>query len=490
MRNVAQTWRAVLGAVAVALLVTSCRVDTTIDVVADEDGSGSVTVTVELDEEALEAVGDPANTIKSADLTQAGWTVEEPVIGDGATIVASKDFANPVQFTAIMTEISGSGGPLSEFTMERKTPFARTTWEMTGRIDLSNGLEAFGDEALADIVGSPIGWTTEDLEAELGVPAAEAFGFELRVTLDGSIGGNGSKTEDGAMSWTPRLGSDPVEVKGTGNTDNTTALVWVGLGLGALVALAVVLGTRLLRYMRRDSRDYVDDAPTPKHAAGASRAADGAVSEGMDTADARLELVVLGGAGVLYEVGDVAERVMYPLARDLGSDTELERVIELYDQTTLGRRTTMEFWQALGLGGDPQAHDRDYLMRARLSANVIPFIEKMRERGLQLAVLDNDSAHWSSGLRRRFRLDDSIDHFVISAEVGARLPDESMFEALRRASGVGPANMLYLGTVESHLSAGADFGMATVWFAPPTGVATGEARVVRGFRDFFKPVTT
>jgi HAD superfamily hydrolase (TIGR01509 family) len=472
MRKSALRGRVVLGAVALALLVTSCRVDTTVEVVVDGDGSGSVTVTAELDEEALEAVGDPAKAVKSSDLSAAGWTVAEPVIeDDGATIAASKDFENPTQFAAIMTELSGPDGPLSDFALERKTPFARATWELTGTIDLSDS--------------TPIGWTIEEIEAELGVPAAEAFGFELEATLDGDMSGNGAATDAASMVWTARLGSEPVEVKGTGTTENVAALVWAGLALGALVVLAFVLGIRMLAYMRRDRRGYVDAASSPKRAAG-----DPGSTEGDDPSSARLELVVLGGAGVLYEVGEIAERVMYPLARDLGSDAELAEVVDLYNQTTLGRRTTMEFWEALGLDGDPGAHDRDYLLRARLSPNVIPFIEKMRERGLRLAILDNDSATWSSGLRRRFRLDDSIDHFVISAEVGARLPDVSMFEALRRASGVSPANMLYLDAVESHLQAGADFGMATVWFAPPAGVDTGETRVVRGFRDFFKPVAT
>jgi FMN phosphatase YigB (HAD superfamily) len=238
--------------------------------------------------------------------------------------------------------------------------------------------------------------------------------------------------------------------------------------------------------MRRDRRGYVD-APSAKHAAGKDSQADGEAS-----AETQLELVVISGAGVLYEVGDVAERVMYPLARDLGSDTELAEVADLYDQTTLGRRTTMEFWKALGLAGEPQTYDRDYLLRARLSANVVPFIEKMRERGLKVAVIDNDSAQWSSGLRRRFRLDDNVDHFVVSAEVGARLPDGSMFEALRRASGVQPENMLYLASDRSHLEAASELGMATVWFCPPAGADTGDFSVVRGFGDFFKqtdPVT-
>ena len=309
MSKSVRAWRVVLGAVALALLVTACRVDATVDVVATEDGSGSVTVTIELDAEALELVGDPARAVKSDDLVAAGWTVPEPVVGDGgATIEASKDFENPTQFGVIITELSGPDGPLSGFMLERKTPFARTIWELTGTIDLSDGLEAFGDEALSEIVGSPIGWTAEEIEAQAGIPAAEVFGFELLATLDGTVGGNGSETEDGAMSWTARLGSAPVQVSGTGTSDNNAALIWAGLALAALVILTFVLAVKLLRYMRRDSRGYVDDEPAPKHAAGSAEATAHGAEEGEGSAETSLELVVLGGAGVLYEVGDVAKQ--------------------------------------------------------------------------------------------------------------------------------------------------------------------------------------
>ncbi len=466
------------------LFATACRVDATVDVTVDDDGSGVVSVAVEMDDEALAALGDPVTAVPIDDLEANGWSVEEPEVdATGATLRASKPFENPRQFQAVMAELAGADGPLRDFMLERETPFAKAEWRLTGTIDLSGGIDAFGDEQLAELLGRPIGWTTADLESEIGKPLSETFGFELIATLPGDPGGNGTREDGGAMSWSARLGQEPVEVRGTGTADSTSALFWSAVALGALALLGFVLAIRLLRYMRRDSRGYVDPEPVSPH--GGEDLGRVPVQAGRPP-ERQLRMVVLGGAGVVYEVADVVGRLLHPLARDLGSEARVDEVRELHEQTTLGRRTTMEFWQALGLSGDPSTYDRDFLLRVRLSPNLLPFLDRMRDKDLQVAVVDNDSSHWSTALRRRFGLDDHVDLFVVSAEVGARMPDDTMFETLRRASGVDPADMLFLAADEGHLAAAAGLGMATVWFAPPPDADVTDRRVVRGFGDFFK----
>ena len=107
----------------------------------------------------------------------------------------------------------------------------------SGTVDLRDGLEAFGDEAMAAVLeGEPLGEDPAVIEERLGRPLAEVFTFELVAALPG-----------GTTTWSPRLGDGRVEVRA-----ETTVHDWPVLGLAALavvsfLALVVVLVVRAVR---------------------------------------------------------------------------------------------------------------------------------------------------------------------------------------------------------------------------------------------------
>src|SRR5690606_38183981 len=99
--------RSLLALVALALLVlTGCRADVTVGVDVEEDGSGVVEVTVELDADAVARV-EGLDDLRTDDLEDAGWAVAAPEETDdgGLVLVASKPFVDPADLTAVLGEV-------------------------------------------------------------------------------------------------------------------------------------------------------------------------------------------------------------------------------------------------------------------------------------------------------------------------------------------------------------------------------------------------
>jgi hypothetical protein len=240
------------------LAAAGCRVDVGVVLDVAEDGSGSVEVEVAVDGDGVERLGgDLAAVAELDDLRAAGWEVDGPHRGDdgGAVITAVKAFTTPEEGRRVLQEVTGEDGVLGELRIERMTSFARTEWAVRGVIDLSAGLEAFGDEALAaELDGLPIGRPVEDLEAELGQPLSEVLGFELEVRLPSDPSrSNGSERQGGAVVWEATLGGEPVEVEAVAAERRVEVWAWLGAAVVPALALLVylVVQARQSRHVHR-----------------------------------------------------------------------------------------------------------------------------------------------------------------------------------------------------------------------------------------------
>ena len=234
--------RLVFLALAVALLATACQVDTTVDIAVDDDGSGRVTVTVVLDAEAAAKVPDLDQSLLLDDVRKAGWRVVGPdrTAAGGWRVSATKPFADPSQLPAVMAELGGEGGPFRDFTLTRDDAFAKTSYRLEGTVDLSGGIDAFGDDALRQALGgTTTGRTPEQLAADAGRPLPEALRFQVRTHLPGG----------GTEEWTPVLGQPAQQIEASSASRRPRA--WL-FGFAAALAAAGFLGTVYLisRYNR------------------------------------------------------------------------------------------------------------------------------------------------------------------------------------------------------------------------------------------------
>jgi hypothetical protein len=240
-----------IGLFLAAFLVGGCQVSTVVTVHVSDDGSGIVEVAAGLDPEALANLpdldgdgsvdpDDMMQAIRTDDLTAAGWDVSGPHSeGDATVLRAAKPFGTPDEATAVLTELTGPDGPLGDLEVSRDSQFGAERFRFSGTADLSDGLEGFADEGLAETLdGEPLGESQAAIEERFGQPIAEMFSLEIHVILpDG---------ED--HTWSPTVGGPPVGMAAETILYNTMVL---GLAAAALLCVLGLLVVLLVRWRRR-----------------------------------------------------------------------------------------------------------------------------------------------------------------------------------------------------------------------------------------------
>jgi uncharacterized protein len=240
----------------VVLTATACQVRTTVAVDVAKDGSGTVTVAVGLDADALGRVpdlnddgrsttADLTGLVRTDDLAAAGWHVTGPAgsADDGFVwIRATKPFGTPEEAGQVLAEVAGREGPLRDLRVDRHDSFGRTRFTFAGTADLSGGLEAFGDQGLAAALeGEVLGQEPRAIEAELGQPLSEMFSLEVSADLPG---------DSKAAAWTPELGGEPVDLAATGTVRDWWVLALTAVAVACGLALVAVVAVGLIRRRR------------------------------------------------------------------------------------------------------------------------------------------------------------------------------------------------------------------------------------------------
>lgn len=234
---------------AVALATTGCQITTRIGVDANRDGSGRVRVAVGLDADAARRVPNLARDLRTDDLTDAGWTIVGPrKEADGRTwIRASKPFADAAAAAGVVAEIAGDDGPFRDFRLEHDRGFFTTKTTFSGTVDLTGGIESFGDQDLRDrLGGSSIGIDPAQLEQRIGRVLDRIFTFRVVTRLPGDIDSNAPLEADRGAEWRPTLGEE-VTLVATSSALNTRQVIGSIVAAAAVLALAVVVVVRRLR---------------------------------------------------------------------------------------------------------------------------------------------------------------------------------------------------------------------------------------------------
>jgi len=226
----------VLAAIVVA---AGCQVQVDVATKVNDDGSGTVTASVGLDDGAMARVGDLRTQMRVDDLTQTGWAVSGPAKeGDGLTWVrATKSFTDAAGATAALGEITGPDGAFRNFVVKRDSGLMGTFYSYSGTIDLTNGPATFSDPDLAKALGGdPFGGTLTAIEQAEGKRAADMVDFRVSVELPGGQ----------TKAWNASFADPaPTELKASSSTGTLLPrLVVAALLVTAVVALAIFLWRR------------------------------------------------------------------------------------------------------------------------------------------------------------------------------------------------------------------------------------------------------
>lgn len=288
--------------------LSGCRVDTKVSVVDRGGGHGTVTVTVVLDRQAVDALGGEtglARQLSVGDLRSAGWEVTGPVPtpgvptgsggaggvagsggggasggsggtggsgagrgtgasggggvggtggGGGATLTASHGFSSSSEAARLLAELAGSGTAANRpfrLSIVSQSGFLHVHDTMVGKVDLTCELSCFGDQGLQSALGNANGVATAPLLNQSGERPDQLFGFTLSARMPGKVQSENAPTRNRSdLTWTTPLGQ-VTEISAESESLNTRNIVVVSVVGGVGIAGSV---TALIFRRRRRGR--------------------------------------------------------------------------------------------------------------------------------------------------------------------------------------------------------------------------------------------
>ena len=236
-------------AVMAALVLSACQVQISTDISVAENGSGTVTVAVAADGETLRAAPELVDSLQLGDLEEAGWstTVQNPTADGGATVTLVHEFSSPDEATGLLTELSGTSGPLRDVVLVRTGTTNNSTFALTGTAGLPDGTSGFADsEALVALGGAPFMTTLESRDVGL----ADTLAIAVQLTLPGEpVNTNGETTPRAAddlvstFRWQVPVDGSEISLAATTRNRDVSAMIatWIARGVFAIMILAAAL---------------------------------------------------------------------------------------------------------------------------------------------------------------------------------------------------------------------------------------------------------
>lgn len=222
-----------------AVVLAGCKVDATVSVRVNDDGSGVVRVFVVADAEAVKAAESGGTKLEQAvrlsDLTSSGWQVSpwDRAPDGSASVEITRRFTAVDEVASILGDISGPDGPLQGVQITRERGVLTTSYSSSGRADLTNvqsGIAA-DPELVTNLSGQQVDVTTIDQQLLAQVRAS--FGLKVVVKLPG----------ERARTFTPKPGATlPLGV--SSSVLDTDRILFGAAAIGFLILAIVVLPLR------------------------------------------------------------------------------------------------------------------------------------------------------------------------------------------------------------------------------------------------------
>jgi putative hydrolase of the HAD superfamily len=478
-------WRRVPRYLALALVgalaLAGCNLQLLVEIEVAEDGSGVVTAGVGLDAAAqsLGAFKDVEGLVVLDDLEAAGWipTPYEQQADGLKWLEVSKTFTGPDELQSVLDELTGPDGAFEDWAIERDFTSIKTEYVVGGTVDLAAGLELFSDEELAELLEEPLGISRESIERDLDQTLEESVTMRVVLRLP---------DQDEVVTEIDLGRRQAVSASSLSENRPAQLLSWARWALIALLGLALVLAGVNYLLDRRYQRDRPRRRPTRMSSRMPATPARSSVAHQTSSPRTRpLQLLVLDLHRVLFRTSGEPEDRLIPFIREKGSAVADSLIIDLFHEGSLGRLTSAELWDRAGVSGDPAELDAEYVAGFRLQSGAKEFLREMHRRGMPIAVVSNDLAEWSYGLRDLHGMQGMMP-WIVSAEIGVRKPDAAAFEAVRRLTGLPYQSCLVIDGSLECLDMAKSLGMMTAWFTrtAPEDSSAGHPVVAR-FGDFF-----
>ena len=470
--------RLLLLSIGIAFIAAACNIQLQVTVDIQEDGAGKVTAGVGLDALAQdqEVFVDLESILRTSDLSSSGWDFE--VVGKSADgymwYEASKGFLSPEDIQGILDELTSYPDVFTGWELSIESTQGKRIYSIAGEVDLREGFSIFTDTELSTLLEEPpLGISLESLEADLGQKPEDAVTMQVTVNLP----------ESGEQSYDIPLGQRrSIEVMGEKVHRGNQILGWVVWALMALLALALLM-TALNWFLDiRHAKKQPPRRPSPV-TSGVPGSSQSALTPNPQQPSS-VRLLVVDMYKVIFSEGNDSMEHLSRHIRSKGGDIREEDLQELHRQGTLGRLSSLDFWAEVGVEGDSQKLDKEYVKSLTLRSGAKEFLLAMHKRGIQIGVVTNDFVEWSRALQDLYGLQ-GMKPWIVSAESGVRKPDPAAFEVFRKAAEVPFHACLVIDGSEIVLDSAANLGMKTVLLGEKgANVSSSDHPVIQKLSEF------
>ncbi len=264
--------RRLLALVVVALALTACKVDTTVDVAVKPDGTGLITLTAVADADVVAQAPGLADDLRFDDAVAAGWVLTPPAATDagGLKVVLTHGFATVEEATALLQSMNGTRGPLHDVRLSRIVTADDITTSLAGTLRVDGGIDAFADpDLLAAIGGSPYA----DNIAATGLRPTDVVTFTFAADLPGksatsatsSTSATGTVGDLPPLTWSVPLDGTHTDLASTYVlSQGTPSSIWGTVSTIALVVFVAwcVLAVAFIAFVASARKKRAERHPT------------------------------------------------------------------------------------------------------------------------------------------------------------------------------------------------------------------------------------
>jgi putative hydrolase of the HAD superfamily len=174
-----------------------------------------------------------------------------------------------------------------------------------------------------------------------------------------------------------------------------------------------------------------------------------------------IDIVLFDAMGVLYSAADDVGDLLVPYLRSHGCVLRREEIAQLYQECSLGKMSSADFWAMAGASG---ASDEEYCRNHRLTEGVVAVLAELDTTDVRLGCLSNDVSEWSKLLRERFGLGEYLTDWFVSGDLGVRKPAPEAFTILCRRLDVVPNRILLIDDRAENVSAARAAGLQALQY--------------------------
>ncbi|MFV0316502.1 MAG: hypothetical protein ACK5O2_06005 [Microthrixaceae bacterium] len=224
------------------VVIGGCRTTVGVEITQDDTGGGTLTATLTVDPDALEALGGP-EVVLLDDLSGTAWQVSERSTSDegGLLIQATRDFTDADTLQTALDELAP--GVFSNVRSDVRSSFATTEHNLSLDVAVSGDLAQFSDDALTETLGgNPVGYTPDELKL-LGADQPGVATMEVVVSVPGG-------EPDDARFDLATGGAQNASLSST-SEDRDSAVITLAIVGAALVGIGLLAGLVFLVWRPR-----------------------------------------------------------------------------------------------------------------------------------------------------------------------------------------------------------------------------------------------